>query len=147
MYKHILIPTDGSETAAIAVAEGTRFAREANARVTLFTVVPEYQPPGESEVMSRQFLSLPEHERRSREKAAAILDPAAEQARAAGVEFDTDYAQNDRPSQAIIDAAKSHGCDAVFMASHGRRGIAALWHGSETREVLTHCDIPTLVYR
>jgi len=109
--------------------------------------VPEYQPPGESEVMSRQFLSLPEHERRSREKAAAILDPAAEQARAAGVEFDTDYAQNDRPSQAIIDAAKSHGCDAVFMASHGRRGIAALWHGSETREVLTHCDIPTLVYR
>ena len=147
MYKLILIPTDGSETAEIAVQAGLKFAREANARVTLFTAVPEYHPPGESEVMSRQVISLAEHERRSQAKAAEILGKASERARGEGVEFDADYVQSDTPSQAIIDAAKSHGCDAIFMASHGRKGIAKLWHGSETQEVLTHSDIPTLVYR
>ena len=44
-------------------------------------------------------------------------------------------------------AAKKHGCDAIFMASHGRTGLAGMWHGSQTHEVLTHSDIPTLVYR
>ena len=69
------------------------------------------------------------------------------QARAARLEFDTDYAQSNRPWQAIIDAAQRHGCDAIFMASHGRKGLAAVWHGSQTRQVLTHSTVPTLVYR
>jgi nucleotide-binding universal stress UspA family protein len=55
--------------------------------------------------------------------------------------------QSNRPSEAIVTAAGSRGCDAIFMASHGRTGIARLWHGSETEEVLTHSTIPTLVYR
>jgi nucleotide-binding universal stress UspA family protein len=49
--------------------------------------------------------------------------------------------------QAIIDAAKQHGCDLIVMASHGRRGIGAMLLGSETQKVLTHSDIPVLVYR
>ncbi len=148
MYKHILIPTDGSETADKAVRSGIEFAREAGARVTLFTAVPEYQLPSTASMMARQpVVSLAEHERRSRDKAGEILGKAIDQARAAGVEWASDYALSDRPSQAIIDAAKRHGCDAIFMASHGRKGFAKLWHGSETADVLTHSDIPTLVYR
>ena len=147
MYKHLLIPPDGSELASKAVEAGIEFARHANARVTLFTAVPEYQPPSEVEVMSRQVISLWDHERISREKAQAILEPAAQRVRAAGVPCDTGYAESDHPYQAIIDAAKSRGCDLIVMSSHGRQGFAELWHGSETREVLTHSDIPTLVYR
>ena len=147
MYKHILIPTDGSEVAAKAVTAGIEFAREANARVTLFTAVPEYQIPGEGAVMSRKFVSPSEHARTSEDKANSILGPAAEQARAARLEFNTDYVQSDQPWQAIIDAAQRHGCDAIFMGSHGRKGLAAAWHGSQTREVLTHSKLPTLVYR
>jgi nucleotide-binding universal stress UspA family protein len=92
-------------------------------------------------------VSLWDHERLSRDKAAAILDPAAARMRAAGIEVDTDYAESDRPYEAIIDAAKSRGCDLILMSSHGRQGLAELWYGSETREVLTHSQIPTLVYR
>jgi nucleotide-binding universal stress UspA family protein len=55
--------------------------------------------------------------------------------------------QSDRPHEAIIAAAQKHGCDLIFMASHGRRGISAFLHGSETQGVLTHSKIPTLVYR
>ena len=148
MYKHILIPTDGSATAQKAVDGGIEFARESGARVTLFTAVPEYQPPGEAEMMSHKMAVSPaEHEKRSREKAGAILEAAAAIARKAGVPVGTDFAYSDRPWQAIIDAAKRHACDVIFIGSHGRKGLAALWYGSETEEVLTHSDIPTLVYR
>jgi nucleotide-binding universal stress UspA family protein len=147
MYKHILIPTDGSELAAKAVTAGLEYAREAGARVTLFTAVPEYRPPSEGEVMARRVLSLADHERNSERLARHALAAAEEQARAAKLAFDTDFAQSDRPWEAIIEAAKRNGCDAIFMASHGRTGLSAVVHGSQTRQVLNHSSIPTMVYR
>jgi nucleotide-binding universal stress UspA family protein len=147
MYKHILIPTDGTPIADKAVDAGIAYAREVGARVTLFTAVPEYDVPGEAEFMSRQAISLAEHERRSKRQASGILAPAQERARAAGVEVDTDFAQSNLPYRAIIGAAQSHGCDAIFMSSHGRSGLSKMWHGSETEGVLTHSAIPTVVYR
>jgi nucleotide-binding universal stress UspA family protein len=147
MYKHILIPLDGSPTADKALEAGIEFARGAKARVTLFTAVPEYQPPGEAELMARRAVSLWDHERLSRDKAQAILLPAAERLRAAGIECATDYAERNRPHEAIIDAARAHGCDLILMSSHGRRGLSELWYGSETQAVLKHSSIPTLVYR
>jgi nucleotide-binding universal stress UspA family protein len=80
-------------------------------------------------------------------QAKGLLDGIAARARAAGVEPRTDYALSDRPWQAIIKAAEKNGCDLIFIASHGRKGLSALLHGSETHEVLTHSSIPTLVYR
>jgi nucleotide-binding universal stress UspA family protein len=148
MYKHILIPTDGSETAEKAVAAGIEFARDANARITWFTAVPEYEVPGEGEVMSRRHvISLEEHNKRSREQAEKILAEPARKARAAGIACATDYAQSNHPYEAIIAAATRHGCDLIFMSSHGRKVLPALFLGSATRDVLSHSTIPTLVYR
>jgi nucleotide-binding universal stress UspA family protein len=147
MYKHILIPTDGSEVAEKAVAQGVEFAREAKARVTFFTAVPEYEPPSEAQVFARRVVSIAEHARESEENAKKILEHGAGLARAAGLEFDTDYEQSNQPWQAIVNAAKRHGCDAIFMASHARKGLSRLVHGSQTVDVLTHSDIPTLVVR
>ena len=76
-----------------------------------------------------------------------MLASAERRARDAGVVFDSDFRQSNRPSEAIVAAARDHGCDAIVMSSHGRTGLAKLWHGSETEEVLTHSAIPTLVYR
>ena len=147
MYKHILIPIDGSATADKAIEAGIEFARSAKAKVTLFTAVPEYQPPGDAELMARRVISLWDHERISRDRAQAILRPAAERLRAAGVECATAYAECNRPHEAIIDAARAHCCDLILMSSHGRRGLSELWYGSETHAVLKHSSIPTLVYR
>ena len=147
MYKHILIPTDGSEVAEKAVAAGIDFARESGARVTLFTAVPEYEPPSEADAYAGRLVSIADHARKSEELARGVLARASDQARAARLEFKTDYAESNRPWHAIIDAAERHGCDAIFMASHGRKGLAAAWHGSQTREVLTHSTLPTLVFR
>jgi nucleotide-binding universal stress UspA family protein len=148
VYKHILIPTDGSELAGKAVSAGIDYARESGARITFFTAVPEYQVPFASDVLAHKaIVSLEEHERSAAEKARAILAPALERARTCGVDFDSDHALSDRPHQAIVAAAERHGCDAIYMASHGRKGLAAVWYGSETREVLTHSRIPTIVLR
>jgi nucleotide-binding universal stress UspA family protein len=148
MYKHILIPTDGSPTADKAVAAGVEFARETGARVTLFTAVPEYEVPDEAELMARHaVVSIEQHNERSLTKARSVLAPAEERARSAGVVFDSDFVQSNRPATAIIAAARGHGCDAIVMSSHGRTGLQRLWHGSETEEVLTGSEIPTLVYR
>jgi nucleotide-binding universal stress UspA family protein len=147
MYQHILIPTDGSEVAEKAVTAGIDFARDAGAKVTLFTAVPEYEPPSETQVLARRVVSVADHARESERLAAGILAPAADKARAANLRFETAFSQSNQPWQAIIDAANRYGCDAIFMASHGRKGLAAVWHGSQTREVLTHSKVPTLVYR
>ena len=148
MYKHILIPTDGSSLADKAVDAGLDYARDAGAKVTFFIAVPEYQLPGEAQIYAHQrVISIGEHEERSRNTANACLAAAVIKASAVGVECATDYALNDNPAQAIIDAARRNRCDAIFMASHGRKGLAALLHPSETIAVLTHSDIPTLVYR
>ena len=77
----------------------------------------------------------------------AVAETIVKRARAAGVSCKEDYALCDRPYEAIIKAARKHGCDLIFMASHGRRGVAALLLGSETNKVLTHSKIPVLVTR
>ena len=148
MYKHILIPTDGSSTAQKAIEAGIDFARESGANVTFFTAVPEFEVPMVSEVMAhKRVMSLEEHELRSAEKARAIQASALERARTCGVAFDADHALSNRPYEAIIDAARRHGCDAIYMSSHARTGLSRLLHGSQTFEVLAHSDIPTVVLR
>ena len=147
MYKHILIPTDGSPTAEKAVESGLEFAREAGARVTLFTAVPEYEISEAQMLARRPIVSIAEHDRRSERRAREVLAPAEERARALGVDFDIAFLQSNHPSEAIVAAARNRDCDAIFMATHGRTGVARLFHGSETEEVLTHSAIPTLVYR
>jgi nucleotide-binding universal stress UspA family protein len=147
MYRHILIPTDGSELAGKAVEAGIAFARSIGARVTGFTAVPEYRAPSHAELMAGTAMSLEEHERRVRMHAEQVLVPLMRRAGAAGVRCDTDYAQSDRAYEAIVRAAEAHGCDLIFIASHGRRGFSALIHGSQTQGVLATSRIPTLVYR
>jgi nucleotide-binding universal stress UspA family protein len=142
VYKHILIPIDGSPSAEKAIAAGIEFARNAKARVTLFTAVPEKRPAGESQRVARW-----DHERISCDSAQGILRPAAARLRAAGVECDTAYAECERPHEAIIDAARARCCDLILMSSLGRRELSELWYGSETHAVLEHSSIPTLVCR
>jgi nucleotide-binding universal stress UspA family protein len=147
MYKHILIPTDGTRLAAKAVQAGIRLAKESRAKVTWFTALPEYELPSQAEIMNKRGVSIEAHEKTSRERAQRILAPLARKAKAAGVASATDYALCNRPAEAIAEAAKRHKCDLIVMASHGRTGISALVYGSETKKVISRTDIPTLVYR
>lgn len=146
-FKHILVPTDGSALAGKAVDAAIAFAADCGARLTAFTAVPEYREPNESAVMSHHVAPPAAHHEAVRRLARETLDAVARKARAAGVDYADDFAECNRPHEAIIEAARRHACDLIFMASHGRRGMSALIHGSETQAVLTRSTIPTLVYR
>ena len=147
MFKHILLPTDGSEIAESAVDAGIELAKALRARITGFTAVPEYPIPTEGQIMAHNVETLAQYEKRAREHGEKILERMASRARAAGVEIDTHVAMSDSPYRAIIEAAKNNRCDLVFMASHGRSGFSEMLHGSQAHGVLTHCRIPALIYR
>lgn len=147
MFKHILVPTDGSELSRATAKRAISFAKEAGARVTVFFAKPEYPIAyfGEGALIDpttpEKFAEL------ANEQAAEYLGEVQRECQALGVTCATTSATSDIPYEAIIEAAETAGCDLIFMASHGRRGISGLLLGSETNKVLTHSKIPVLVYR
>jgi nucleotide-binding universal stress UspA family protein len=145
MFSHILIPTDGSALATIALEKGLALARHVGAKVTVLTVMePFHVLSADSVELSASRL---EYERYTREKAADYLSAAEWQAKSLGVPCETVKMEHEHPYRAIIETAGHKGCELIAMASHGRRGIAALVLGSVTVKVLTHSTIPVLVYR
>jgi nucleotide-binding universal stress UspA family protein len=145
MFKHILIPTDGSDLSRKAMLYGVQLARESNAKVTALTI---RQPYMVTAVDTFAVVgSQEEFENSSREIADRALEQAKMAGEAAGVGVDAAQEVHDQPYRAIIDCALANGCDLIVMASHGRRGVSALLLGSETSKVLTHSTIPVLVYR
>jgi nucleotide-binding universal stress UspA family protein len=145
MFKHILLPTDGSDLSRKAVLYGVQLAKESKAKVTSITVTGPYLAASMNAVL------IPVDEEDYEEQARQLSERAMEQVKmaadAAGVSCETIREIHDQPYRAIIDAAHERGCDLIVMASHGRRGISALLLGSETVKVLTHSTIPVLVYR
>lgn len=147
MFKHILVPTDGSEFSTDTVKRAVSFAQEAGARVTFFFAKPDYPVAlyGEGALIDpttpEKFAEMAD------QQAGEILAAAEAVARQSGVTCDSISTTNNVPWEAIINAANNAGCDLIFMASHGRRGLAGLLLGSETQKVLTHTKIPVLVYR
>lgn len=145
MYSNILIPTDGSELAGKAVLHGVELAKAIGAKVTILTVTLPFRILSAEAAMIEDTPA--DYTSRSAELAGKILGAAEAVAKEAGVPVETLQIEEDRPYQAIIDAAASKGADLIIMSSHGRKGFSALILGSETSKVLTHCKIPVLVHR
>jgi nucleotide-binding universal stress UspA family protein len=145
MFKHILIPTDGSAASRAAINAGIRFAKETGAKVTGLHVCPEFH------VLSYQVEMLDDtRERFSKDRMAHATKYLAEiesEAKEAGVKCETLSVISDDPYEVIVKTAQDNHCDIVVMASHGRKGIKGVLLGSETHKVLTHSKIPVLVYR
>jgi nucleotide-binding universal stress UspA family protein len=145
MYKHILIPTDGSELSEKAIKEGVSLAKEVGAEVTGFIATPRFHVASLDPTMVTD--TEVQFRRHSEEQAAKALGFVKEASEAAGVRCTTDSAVDDAPSEAIIEAARRNDCDLIVMASHGRKAVSAMLLGSETTKVLSHSRIPVLVCR
>ena len=147
MFKHLLVPTDGSALSQDAVARAVSFAKEAGARITLFYA----RPQASQAYVGMGAISSPHLTQELLERldgaSGDILDAAEKLARDAGVPCHRLVSVGSRPHELIIQAAEANGCDLIFMASHGRKGINALLLGSQTQKVLTHSRVPVLVYR
>jgi nucleotide-binding universal stress UspA family protein len=127
MYRHILIPTDGSELSQRGVAHGLALAKSVGAKVTaIYVVEPLLAVTGDF---------------------ASVLDRAENAAREAGVSCERMQKENVQPDQAIVAAAEDKGCDLIVMSWHGRSGLSTLLIGSVTNKVLTYAKTPVLVCR
>ena len=147
MYKHILIPTDGSLLASKAAQAAVKLAAQLGARVTGFYAAPPATPV-EFKGLFPVGYDEPVDRARAIEKAAAqYLGAIDKAAQAAGVRCKLKRVTDDYPAEAIVRAAKRHKCDLVFMASHGRGGFKRSLLGSQTQKVLSQSTIPVLVHR
>jgi nucleotide-binding universal stress UspA family protein len=140
MYRHILIPTDGSEQAERGLTHGLALAKSLGARVSVIFVIEPF-----SEVSGQLIEALSSYVKLRKEQATSALLRAANAAKEAGVACETVQVENGQPHEAIIATAKEKGCDLIAMSSHGRSGLTMLLIGSVTNKVLALSKTPVLV--
>jgi nucleotide-binding universal stress UspA family protein len=158
VYANILLSTDGSDVARKGVKHGIALGKALNAKVTVITVT-EPLPVDYGSGHASGWISghasgwIPSQEEFDRfdaackERAGKVLDEARAMAEQIGISAELLHVPNAHPATAIIETAKSRGCDLIVMASHGRRGFRKLLLGSQTSEVLTDGSVPVLVVR
>ena len=145
MFKHILVPTDGSPLSERAALGAAKLAQSLSARVTGISVSVPFRVYAMNPAKGSD---TEETYREKREKrAAGYLEVVRQASEEAGVAFAGMHVFAEHPYAAIIEAAQENDCDAICMASDGHQGLAALVLGSETVQVLTHSKIPVVVWR
>lgn len=143
MYKHLLVPLDGSELSTSLVTQAVEFARTLGARITFFTAREDVGSSGDGALL--RSLSPEAFVEAAAGEASAILAKALAAAGAFGLTSDAVARTGARPFELILDVAAEKGCDLIFMASHGRKGLKAMMLGSQTQKVLAHSTLPVLV--
>ena len=148
MFKKILIPTDGSALSAQAANAGITFARSVGAEVVALHVGQPFAATIGFDGMAAAYAITDEdYEKATAEQAKKYLQAIVDRADTAGVKVTNDSVTNFNVADGIVDAAQNHGCDLIFMGSHGRSGLSRLLLGSVTAKVLSLAHVAVLVYR
>ena len=148
MYANILLSTDGSDVARKGVKQGVALAKALNAKVTVITVtepLPIDYGSGHASGWMPTQKEVESFDAAGKERAGKVLDEARAMAEQIGISVELLHVPNAHPATAIIETAKSRGCDLIVMASHGRRGLRKLLLGSQTSKVLADGSVPVLV--
>ena len=145
MYRHILVPVDGSALALSAARDAVALAKTLGAKVTAFVSTPSFRYVTLDPVMSR--VGPKRYEVESGRFAGRTLEAVKKLAKAARVPCSIEHAVGYPPHREILRAARRHRCDLIVMGSHGRSGVGALLLGSQANGVLTHGSVPVLVLR
>ena len=147
MFKHILVPTDGSKLSVKTAKQAVKLAKAVGAKITGFYATPEYDSTYYGDGYILRAPSAKAHAAATEKQARLCLSTIEVEAEVEKVPCEVMHVVSDSPYEAILDAAKKKKCDLIFMASHGRRGLSGLVLGSETHKVLIHSKIPVLVCR
>ena len=147
MFKHILVPTDGSKLSQKAVKEAIELAKETSANVTALHVYPKFAGSPYGTFGPAEDVLEEAHKNQARAEGDALFAGIRKLTDAAGVTLDSVLVESNDVWKQVIATAKKKKCDLICMASHGRRGFSGVLLGSETHKVLTHSDLPVLVLR
>ena len=147
MFKHILVPTDGSKLSLKALDLAASLASATGAQVSALHVAPSFPTMVGGDGYMVAPITPKEWDISIDKLSTRISDLVEKRAKANAVKVQFLSVTVDEPYVGIINVAKRKKCDLIVMASHGRKGISALLLGSETTKVLTHCKVPVLVCR
>ena len=147
MFKHILIPTDGSDISNEAGRAGIQLAKALGARVTAFFAAPAPTPIVYSHFLPVGYIPPEEHAKLIERTATKYLGVIERAAHAAGVSCQLLHKTSDFPADSIVDTAREQNCDCIFMASHGRHTRRGPALGSETQKVASEASVPVVIYR
>lgn len=145
MFKHLLVPVDGSDLAERAIQASIDLARVFGASITAFIAEPPALTPSPGYGAMRYLREMEEHDAASLRHAQGVLETFERQAVAAGIPFQGFYAQSQHVDEAIADTAREHGCDMIVMVTHGRGPFGELLFGSHTKGVMARSKLPLLV--
>jgi nucleotide-binding universal stress UspA family protein len=144
MFKHILVPVDGSDTAQMAVGKATALAKAFGSRVTVIYVIDPYPFTG---VGTDFAYGQAEYLSAATAEANASVKLAKESFASAGVTVDASVVEAHTAWRGIVEAGESMQADLIVMGSHGRNALEKLVLGSVAQAVLSHTKLPVLVVR
>jgi nucleotide-binding universal stress UspA family protein len=144
MFKHILVPVDGSSTSQAAVSKATELAKAFGSTVTVIYVIDPYPFTG---VGTDFAYGQAEYLSAATAEANAAVHEAKVSFAAAGVTVDTSIIEAHTAWRGIVEAGESLQADVIVMGSHGRSGLEKLVLGSVAQAVLSHTKLPVLVTR
>lgn len=142
-YKRILVPVDGSPTAAKGMSEAIALAKDAGAKVLLLHVVDEYPAFATPEIGASAGPLI----EALRESGRHTLEGIAASARSAGMTPETLLIENfgGRVADVIVEQAARWKADLIVMGTHGRRGVNRALMGSDAELVVRYSDVPVLL--
>ena len=144
MFKHILVPVDGSPTSLAAIDKAIGLAKSYGSAVTAIYVIDPYP----FTVVGADFAyGQDQYLNAARAEAGAAIEAANTRLQQAGVQVDSRVVESHAVWRGILEAAETVGADLIVMGSHGRRGLERLVLGSVAQSVLSHTKIDTLVVR
>ncbi len=144
MFKHLLVPVDGSDVSKKSLKKVAELAKADSAAVTLTYVSDPMPPMVYSDSAMGYGISQKEHKKVCEAYAKDVFKKAAT-ALGASIKAKSLHISNANLSEGILEAAKQAKADVIVMASHKRTGIKGLLLGSETHEVIVHSKLPVLV--
>ena len=147
MFRHLLVPLDGSELTERAITASLELAKQLGATVTGFVAEPlaPLPTPGRPATLVRR--DMLEQQAFSEAHARELLERFEAKAKAVGVPFEGRFAQVPRIAPSIIEEAEAQGCDMIVMVTHGRGAFGEFLFGSQTKAVLAGSKLPLLVLR
>jgi nucleotide-binding universal stress UspA family protein len=142
MFKKILVPLDGSNTAHKALDCAIQLAQTDPAELHLVYCIDELSLIGSHEY-SGELMGL------ARESGLKVLQEGLALAGAANVKADTRLVDRagQRLGESVADEARNWGADLIVLGTHGRRGIGRVLLGSGAEQVMRMSPVPVLMVR
>ena len=144
MFKHLLVPVDGSDVSKKSLKKVAELAKADSAAVTLVYVSDPLPPMVYSDSTMGYGITQKDHQKVCEAYAKDVFKKVAASL-GAGIKAKTLHISNTNLSEGILDGAKKAKADVIVMASHKRTGIKGILLGSETHEVIVHSKLPVLV--